>query len=400
MMSRTRWLTSVVPAAAFALVVLLAAAGPLTGPAPQPTPGVLNLQDILLADPADSPASCEHVDYGEPATRMEPVHADAGGWELPPPNPDGPTQVDVFLFILAIDQIDPATNSFQFETYAGMSWCDPRLSVPEGSAQGERRVFSGEQVRSKVLIWWPRVIFPTQLGTSAGSNEELIVYPNGTVHFSGKFHLALSARYDFSGFPLDRQVLRIPVQSRIWQAEDLVFHEVPNQVGFSPIFEIPEWKLLAVRTAADPALTSDGRERFSRVVMELEIRRKSGFYLWKVLLPLMVIFGVAWTTFWMTWDALAQRQRQSATAVLTLMAFQFVFTGDLPRVPYVTLMDAAILWTLLVIGASFVTNIVAMRRFRHDQGAGRRTDRVGRWVYPVVYAGGLLLVLGWRVLFL
>ena len=54
-----------VPAAALALVVLLAAAGPLTGSAPQPTPGILNLQDVLLADPADSPASCEHVDYGE-----------------------------------------------------------------------------------------------------------------------------------------------------------------------------------------------------------------------------------------------------------------------------------------------------------------------------------------------
>ncbi len=87
-MSRTRWLTSVVPAAALALVVILAAASPPAGSAGQPTLSTLNLQDVLLADPADSPASCEHVDYGEPATRMEPIHSDSGGWELPPPNPD------------------------------------------------------------------------------------------------------------------------------------------------------------------------------------------------------------------------------------------------------------------------------------------------------------------------
>lgn len=95
----------------------------------------------------------------------------------------------------------------------------------------------------------------------------------------------------------------------------------------------------------------------------------------------------------MTRDVLAQRQRQSATAILSVVAYQFVAGASLPRVSYLTLMDLVFLWIYLCLGATLVTNVVSKRRFRMDERRGLHADRVGRMVYPFVCAGSVALIL-------
>ena len=101
----------------------------------------------------------------------------------------------------------------------------------------------------------------------------------------------------------------------------------------------------------------------------------------------------------MTREALAQRQRMSATSVLTVVAYQFVAMGDLPRVSYLTTMDVVMLWTFLVVGASLITNTLNKRKHRIDPDSGLAADRAGRWWYPALYFGGMFLILGVRGLF-
>jgi hypothetical protein len=95
----------------------------------------------------------------------------------------------------------------------------------------------------------------------------------------------------------------------------------------------------------------------------------------------------------MTRDGLAQRQRQSATAVLSLVAYQFVAGAILPRVSYLTLMDGVFLLSYLFVAATLYTLILNKRRHRRDEQLGLRADRVGRVVFPCVYLGGILLIL-------
>ena len=66
--------------------------------------------------------------------------------------------------------------------------------------------------------------------------------------------------------------------------------------------------------------------------------RKPGFYLWKVLLPLIVIVALSWSVFWVPDERFAQRSRITATGVLTVVAYQFGFGADRPRIGYLTLM--------------------------------------------------------------
>jgi len=340
----------------------------------------LTLGDVLTSDPRDSVGACRNVAPGDSGPSDRPASLS--------PNPDGPTTVEILLFIIAINQIDTETSSFRFEGYGGLVWCDPRLSFDAEDEGAEFRVYSEDNAWTQFdKIWWPGVVLPTQLGVPDRTSRVLVVFSDGTVRFSTKFNTRMIAQYDFSDFPLDRHVLQIPVQTFGWNTDEITIPATGNRVGFDREFDIPEWKTLGVSTQVE---YRDGTQRF---VTEIEIGREVGFYLWKILLPLAIIACVAWSTFWLTRDALGQRQRQSATAILSVVAYQFVAAASLPRVSYLTLMDRIFLWTYVCIGITLITNVVHKRRFRLNEENGLRSDRAWRVLYPFLCAGGVLVIL-------
>jgi hypothetical protein len=339
----------------------------------------LRLGDILSRDPLQAPAACANVSYGSGPP--------GGAAATLPPNPDGPTRVDVALFVVAVDEIDSAANSFRFEGYGGLIWCDPRQAFDAPAAGGEVRRTEGEEVARAIRgIWWPGLMLPTQLGQPDLANQTLEVHSDGTIEFSAKFNSRMIARYDFRRFPLDTQRLDIVIQVGRPDAGAIVIGQAPGRVGLGREFDIPEWEVTGYSIDVAPD------ERPARFTMTLAIGREVGYYLWKILLPLIIIVCVAWSTFWMTRDVLAQRQRQSGTAILTVVAFQFIAAADLPRVAYLTLMDLAILWTYLIIGGTLLTNIVNNRRFRAGEALGVQGDRIGRRYYLIIYLLGILAV--------
>ena len=377
------------PRTRFALLLsaLLLSAGLYASTTPEAARGdELTLNDVLTSDPRDSVAACRNVDYGDTVPSGRPASLS--------PNPGGSTTVEISLFIIAIDQIETDTNSFRFEGYGGLVWCDPRLRFDAAEEGSEFRVFSEDNALTQFeRIWWPGVVLPTQLGVPDRTTRLLVVFSDGTVRFSTKFNSRMIEQYDFSDFPLDRHVLQIPIQVFGWNKDELEFAKTGNRVGFDREFKIPEWNTLDVRSRIEER---DGIQRF---VTEIEIGREVGFYLWKILLPLAIIACVAWSTFWLTRDVLGQRQRQSATAILSVVAYQFVAAASLPRVSYLTLMDRIILWIYICIGITLITNVVHKRRYRLDEERGLRADRLWRVIYPFLCAGGVLLIFLFNRLF-
>jgi hypothetical protein len=349
-------------------------------PAVAGEPGAIALEDVLAFDPREAAAACGNVDYG---SRMPASPAPSVS-----PNPDGPTLLDMYLFVLAIDQVSTASNSFRFEGYGGLIWCDPREAFDPVSSGATFHTFVGDVAFQRLgRMWEPGVLIPTALGPTDLGLPELLIFHDGTVSLRLKFHRRLSADYDFSRFPLDHQTLEIPIETSLYRSDQVVIREARGQIGLGRHVDIPEWRLEGYRVSIGKV------GEFQRFLMEISIGREVGFYIWKILLPLFIISCVAWSTFWLTRDALAQRQRQSATAVLTVVAFQFIASGDLPRVAYLTVMDGIILWTYLCTGGTLLTNVLAHRRFRRAEGAGLRADRLGRVAFPLVYVGGMLIIL-------
>jgi hypothetical protein len=344
----------------------------------------------------ESIASCSERNYRIPRETQGEETGETAGSEGPvfvtPPNPDGTTLVDLGLFIIEVTEINEVDNTFRIEAFMDLVWCDPREAFEPEETGVEEEIFLEEDAQEKIkLIWWPDVQFSNEAGARDIENEELIIFHDGTIEYQEKFSAVLEARYDLRQFPFDEQTLEIEIESFAWPEDILVLHEEEGEIGFSADFQIPEWNTEKVETSIEEKQEIRDREPFSEFFMEIFVSRQSGFYVWKIMVPLILLVAISWSVFWMIGDGLADRMSVSLTGILTVVAYQFIVSGDLPRVPYFTLMDTIISLSFGLMALTIVENIAVNTLYIYDrQTIANRVDRISRWAFPLVYIVGIL----------
>ena len=337
----------------------------------------------------ESIASCDNTTYKVPQ-----IPEDVEGDEhfAIPPNADGPVLADIGVYIEEIPVINEIDNTFTVEGLMDIVWCDPRLKY-EDQGQGAYEIFLEEDAQEKLnIIWWPDVTFANEVEGRDIANEELVIHENGTVEYREKFAVELEARYNLYKFPFDKQTLEIEIESFAWDERYLQLHIEEEFIEFSTEFQIPEWRWEKddVSTRIEDVKEKGDREPFSEFLMTIHVTRQFGFYIWKVLFPLMILVTMCFAVFWMDDESLSSRLGVGFTGVLTVVAYQFIATGSLPKVPYITLMDSYITISFIVMVLSIFQSIwVSGYNKDGKQETALRIDRFSRFIFPLVYILGI-----------
>jgi len=79
------------------------------------------------------------------------------------------------------------------------------------------------------------------------------------------------------------------------------------------------------------------------VKMEIEIERKSIYYLFKIILPIILILIICWSSVWIDPKEIESRLTITIVCLLSLIAYNFVIDSELPKLEYLTVMDYIIL---------------------------------------------------------
>ena len=301
--------------------------------------------------------------------------------------PSIPTEVTVSFDVLQVTAIDDADEQFHFDGYVRKSWTDPRLrydasvlAKPHCDVPNPTEVCGAEGG-----IWCPEFQFMNDVSDIQPDRDALRVFPDGRVEYRARYTGDFSTDLDLRRFPFDSQKLLIVGET---------FDQPRSVVRFVPgitevnAHELPEWDISAKgRTYVDTIqYKTEPDPTFSRVVLEISASRHPGFYFWKFMVPIVLIVMLSWSVFWLGSGELDGQLAISLTCLLSLIAFNYILTGSLPKVPYQTTMDNVILTAYVFVFLSSGQNVLCKHFSNTDREAlANRVDYWSRFAFPLAY---------------
>ena len=313
-----------------------------------------------------------------------------------PNPPSSPTVVHVGTFVADIVDLDEATETFEIELILVGTWDDPRLAFDPIEEGVDKKIFQGQfQFDEAYTGWWPQFLILNEIGSGDLNAVKIEIYPSGTVRYMEQRNVTLETPMDLRKFPFDVQTLKAFLISFGDSNEEVQLRVDQRVLGATEEYaekerhvNIAEWRLENVDIKAgttDHRYYGDEAEN-SQIELEITMRRKSANVIWKVIFPLVILVAMMWTVFWLDIDSLADRLNISFIGILTIVAYQFLIDGAMPRISYFTFTDALLLSSFVIMAATifqslFVFDLVK----RGKQSTAHRVDTVSRWAFPAIY---------------
>lgn len=305
--------------------------------------------------------------------------------------PASPTRVRAAITVLALNRVSPPSEAFPtFDATVMLTarWQDPRLAFDAAEEGDERRVFLGGEAREQLReMWGPGLVIENEDGERSGDSQMVIIRADGMVTLEEVFDARFHVPFDLRAFPFDTQQLRFIVASSTWNARHVVLEAIPDRMTVDDEVNVPDWDLGEMSAAIAEAQESRSGTPFSQLTIDVPAVRRPGFYLSKVMLPLLVIVACTWTTFWMTGEGAATRLQRMFIALLSIVAFTQVIAQHLPRISYVTFLDAVMYAAFASTGATLI-QVVATHRAeaRGAKDVAAKLDRIARVAFPLGFA--------------
>jgi Neurotransmitter-gated ion-channel ligand binding domain len=299
-----------------------------------------------------------------------------------------PVNVKVGLFLTNLIDVDEVKELFHISGYLLMTWKDPRLAFSPAA---------GATVRSynPDSIWVPRVFMVNATAQREKTTINITGDPDGTIHYLELFQAELSTSYYLEPFPFDTQSLEVFVQPFLDERETMTL-EYDRQVagvGTEPFVELAQWKILGLQGAARRQAIGATGKTISELEIDLVVRRRYRYYLWKVFLPLFAMVAIAYSAFWIKTSDYYTQISITLTAVLTEIAFLFAISSSLPKVPYLTFIDAFFLMSFGFSCACIVELVAVHQIFERNQSdRAVRLRTIARILYPFIYIAVLVVV--------
>jgi hypothetical protein len=300
--------------------------------------------------------------------------------------PGGPTSVLIGLKVDEITDIDQQAETFSVVGTLQMRWRDPKLGFRPAPTKAAFRVFEAESLPAYARdqgTHSPEFIFFNQQGRRFSQNAGALITSDGKAFYLERFTATLQAPYfHFSKFPFDSQDLYIDIDLLAPEA-DYILAKLEGYSSLGKLLGLEEWDVSHFDTgisSSNLAMDYDS----SRFRFHLYAERKTEYYLLRIFVPMGIIVVISWIIFFL--KDYGKRIDIAAGNLLLFIAFNFVIAGDLPRLNYLTFMDAILFTVFAITSFSVVANVFLRRMDASQRGhITHRIDGVVVWAYPLVY---------------
>ena len=312
---------------------------------------------------------------------------------LGPPTQDGPVVVRVGFRLSEINDIDEENETFEFEGVLTTRWNDPRQTFDPAELGVEEQIYQGDFQFNEVFTgWWPQMILANESGVYERQGVLLRIQPDGSMTFVEAVNAVAKSRMSLKRFPFDRQRFEAIFGVLGFDKKEVVFEVDPftNATRAVRGATIAQWQTPEVQVSLrEYDFNQMGRDvPVMAFVVSLEMARRPGFMLRLVVFPLVVLVILSWSVFWMDRSSLGERMDISFLGILTIVAYQIMFSDILPNISYTTLIHVFLFITFVTMASSVGINLRVAHLDREGQTAsGDLLDQRCRVYFPLCYFG-------------
>jgi len=301
--------------------------------------------------------------------------------ERPGPT-DRPTLVTVGLRLLDVTAITDTSQSITADFVLSQTWTDPRLTEFEGCQ------FSLSEV------WNPQIDIINAGRLFTRLRKRVHVLESGRVRYVQRYQGSMVFRYDAHQFPFDHHDIVITLLGIEYGEKDVRLIIDEDFTGRkSDEFDVADWKISRVQAKIFSEPIAASSQNNSGYTFSISAKRLSGYYIGKVIFPLILIVLMSWTVFWIDPAQFGSQIGMSATSMLTLIAFQFAMANILPHLNYYTLMDKFIVGSTIIVFLSLIESVTTSYLVSiPKRELAMRIDRLCRWAFPGAYVAFILIV--------
>jgi hypothetical protein len=286
----------------------------------------------------------------------------------------GPTEVQIQVFVVDIDSIDTAGQSFEANVYYTATWYDPRL-----------KGLSKDKIRRPITeVWNPRIQLLNQQLIWRTFPETVAIYPSGIVSYRQRIWGSFSQPLELKNFPFDKQTFNIVFVSTDYDKNEVKLLTAKDlKSGIAPRFSVADWKITGWKLETRPDKIAPEKEPY---IMSIEESRRVGYFILQMIAPLCLIVMMSWTVFWIDPNQSGVQIGVSTTTILTLIAYRFMVGIELPKFSYLTRLDFFILISTILVFSSLIEVIVTSWLARNNKiTLARRIDVWARWLFPLIF---------------
>ena len=294
----------------------------------------------------------------------------------PGPN-DKPVAVTIGFRLINVTDIDDVSQTIAADFLLSQSWVDPRLTAFEGCQ------FELSEV------WTPQVdvINAGRLFKRLGENIEILA--SGRVRYMQRISGSLVFAYYAQRFPFDRHKIGLLLLSVEYGERAVVFDIDEELTGKAErVFNVPNWNIADVEARVGTMYMDVNDRDHSTFNIIISANRLPDFYIWKVIMPLVLIVMMSWSVFWIDPAHFGPQVAMSSASMLTLIAFQITMSNMLPPLNYFTDLDRFAAASTLLVFLALVQSITTSYLVHNDRReTALRTDGACRWLFPLTFMG-------------